>query len=992
MRRTNLFKLFRYSTERHNKPQVTNSKKFRAVAILSLVAVTVIALTLYRQAITTAQAQQSTENLEAASLFEANAAADQQKNKPEITEQPDLKAASDNPAQLSPEGSVCGWSASTVYPVTILDQATATVGGNLYTFGGASTAIIANAYKFDGTTWTPIAPLPAALEFPTAVSDGTNIYILGGALVGTGTPQTTLYRYDPVANTYTPLASFTTGTWNAAAVFLGGKIYKFAGTGPATASTNVLEIYDVAGNTWAPGAPYPLSISFVGAFVQGGFIYGAGGIQSVGSLASLKTYRYDPVGNTWDDVAITDLPATRWGAASSITGYGVNNGWVLAGGYVAGTATANISTSVIRWNPITNVWDTLTSMSVGERARMTGAILAGSFYVIGGRSMASAGFVGTNSNQKLLCFSGVAVISAGTAALVSESFPPPNGAPDPGETVTVSLPLQNVGDTATTNLTATLQATGGVTNPNPAAQNYGVLPPLGMATTRNFTFTVDPNQICGSTITLTWLVNDGATNYPNVVKTFIVGTPVQVTENFDGVTAPNLPAGWTTTQDSGTTITWTTTATGPNSAPNSAFANDPATVNMSSLVSPMVPISSTSSRLSFKNKYITESTFDGMVLEMAIGAGAFQDIITAGGSFVSGGYNATISTAFASPIAGRMAWSGTSAGGYIDTAVNLPAAANGQMVQFRWRMASDNSVAATGVNVDDVVILNGYVCTAGSSVRSRADFDGDGKTDLSVFRPSQGNWYLNRSTAGFSVIGWGISTDVLVPGDYDGDGKTDTAVFRATADPAQPDFFVLNSNGFTVSGMSWGIAGDIPVVADYDIDAKSDVAVFRPSSNTWYILKSGGGTTVTVFGQAGDVPVAGNFAGSANADMTLYRSSTNSWVTQIFGGGVLNFVHGQAGDILVPADYDGDNIDDRAVFRPSTGQWFVLKSTNGTVAITAWGNSTDVPVPGDYDGDGSDDVAIYRNGQWWLNRSTSGVLVASFGIATDKPVPRQYIP
>ena len=987
MRRKNLFKFSWYTAERPNKPQFTRSKKFRVVAILSLVALAAVSLTLYRQAITTAQAQESTKNSEAASLVEANAA-ERPTNKPEVIELPNPKADSDNPAQLTPEGSVCGWSDSTVYPITILDQATATVGSNLYTFGGVSTAIIANSYKFDGTTWTPIAPLPAALEFPTAVTDGTNIYILGGALVGTGTPQTTLFRYNVALDTYTPLASFTTGTWNTAAVFLGGKIYKFAGTGPATASTNVLEIYDVATNTWAPGAPYPLAISFVGAFVRGGFIYGAGGIQSVGSVASNKTYRYDPVANSWDDAAIADLPATRWGAASSITSYGVNNGWVLAGGYVAGTVTANISTSVVRWNPTTNIWDTLTSMT-GERSRMTGAILNGNFYVIGGRSMASSAFVGTNSNQKLLCFSGVAVISSGTATVVSESYPPPNGVPDPGETVSVRLPLQNVGDTATTNLTATLQATGGVTNPNPASQNYGVLPPGGPATTKDFTFTVNPAAVCGSTITLTWVINDGATNYPNVVKTFIVGTPIVVTQNFDGVTAPALPAGWTTTQDSGTEITWTTSTTGPSSAPNSAFANDPATINMSSLVSPSFAVSSTSSKLSFKNKYVTESTFDGMVLEMSIGAGGFQDIITAGGSFASGGYNATISTGFMSPISGRMAWSGTSAGGYIDTVVNLPAAANGQNVQFRWRMASDSSVASTGVNIDDVQLLNGYSCATGS-VRSRADFDGDGKTDLSVFR--SGTWYLNESTAGFVAFGWGAASDTLTPGDFDGDGKTDAAVFRANADPAQPDFYILNSNGFTVTGASWGIAGDIPVVADYNNDGKSDIAVYRPSNNTWYVLNSGGGATTTVFGQAGDVPVAGNFGGSANADLTVFRSSTNSWVTQINGGGTLNFVHGQAGDILVPADYDGDNIDDRAVFRPSTGQWFVLKSTDGTVSITSWGNSTDVPVPGDYDGDGKDDLAVYRNGQWWLNRSTAGTTVQSFGLAGDTPVPRRYLP
>ena len=70
---------------------------------------------------------------------------------------------------------------------------------------------------------------------------------------------------------------------------------------------------------------------------------------------------------------------------------------------------------------------------------------------------------------------------------------------------------------------------------------------------------------------------------------------------------------------------------------------------------------------------------------------------------------------------------------------------------------------------------------------------------------------------------------------------------------------------------------------------------------------------------------------------------------------------------------------------------FVLIVT-GSVAIVAFGTSTDVPVPGDYDGDGSDDVAVYRNGQWWLNRSTAGVTVQNFGIASDTPVPRRYLP
>ena len=289
---------------------------------------------------------------------------------------------------------------------------------------------------------------------------------------------------------------------------------------------------------------------------------------------------------------------------------------------------------------------------------------------------------------------------------------------------------------------------------------------------------------------------------------------------------------------------------------------------------------------------------------------------------------------------------------------------------------------------------NDYACNI--AVKSRADFDGDGKTDLSVFRPSEGNWYLNRSTAGFAAIGFGNSTDTLVPGDYDGDGKTDTAVFRPSNTATSPDFYVLNSNGFTVSGIAWGSTGDTPVVADYDADGKTDAAVYRSSNNTWYVLNSNGGSNYTaVFGVAGDVPMAMDTNGDGRAQIAMYRASNNTWyIARPTGTPATNFdaiPFGVSGDRLVPADDDGDNKDDVAVYRPSNGTWYINKSTGGTVGIP-FGNSTDVPVPGDYDGDGSDDVAIYRGGTWYVSRSTSGLLVQPFGIGTDTAIPARYIP
>lgn len=321
-----------------------------------------------------------------------------------------------------------------------------------------------------------------------------------------------------------------------------------------------------------------------------------------------------------------------------------------------------------------------------------------------------------------------AVIASAGATLVSESCTPANGAIDPGETVTVSLCVQNVGTTATTNLVGTLQATGGVTNPS-GPQNYGALPPGGPPVCRNFTFTA--NGACGTTITATLQMQDGATNLGNVTYTFTLGTQkVAFAENFDGVTAPALPAGWVAQPvigaacSSGTTRPWRT-ATSPNdTAPNSASAPDPNCVNDIRLDSPTIAITTNQAQLTFRNNFDVESTFDGGVLEISIAGGAFQDIIAAGGSFVTGGYNGTISTAFSSPIGGRQAWTGNSAG-FITTTVNLPAAADDQNIVLRWRMATDSSIADVGWHIDTIRITDGFeCCTAAAGGPCAENFDG----------------------------------------------------------------------------------------------------------------------------------------------------------------------------------------------------------------------------------------------------------------------------
>jgi len=259
-----------------------------------------------------------------------------------------------------------------------------------------------------------------------------------------------------------------------------------------------------------------------------------------------------------------------------------------------------------------------------------------------------------------------------------------------------------------------------------------------------------------------------------------------------------------------------------------------------------------------------------------------------------------------------------------------------------------------------------------------ADFDGDGRTDLSVFRQSDGNWYLMRSSQGFTGFPWGISTDTTVPGDFDGDDKTDAAVFRPLADGSLPDFYVLRSSDSTVRYISWGVPGDRPVIADYDGDHFDDIAVWRQSNNRWYVLRSSDGGLLSFANVSNGRPCPGDFDGDGRADFCNYmggewfvaRSSVNYQIIVYAAGG-------GGGDGPAAADYDGDGKTDPAVYLASVGTWNIAYSAGGHATIR-WGISTDIPVPGDYDGDGRADIAVYRDGTWWLLQSRDGIAARQF--------------
>jgi Tol biopolymer transport system component len=212
---------------------------------------------------------------------------------------------------------------------------------------------------------------------------------------------------------------------------------------------------------------------------------------------------------------------------------------------------------------------------------------------------------------------------------------------------------------------------------------------------------------------------DGQTIVFHTLATNIVPsgapTPIAFSQNFDAVTAPALPSGWSAQSPvSGNGLRWVTSAgASPPAAslPNSASVDEEGVVSNKLLDSPLLTLAAQPATLSFRRFHDLEvdagGAYDGLVLELSVNGGGFIDAIGAGGTFTQGGYTGVISSNFSSPIAGRNAWTGATGGSYATTVYTLPGnIASGSSVRFRWRLATDLSVAGNGARIDSITSTN----------------------------------------------------------------------------------------------------------------------------------------------------------------------------------------------------------------------------------------------------------------------------------------------
>jgi Kelch motif/Galactose oxidase, central domain len=522
--------------------------------------------------------------------------------------------------------------------------------------------------------WTVVANYPLISESVSCSSDGTFAYCVGGFDGVNFVPTNQFNQYDPVANTWSPLPNIPTAFYDAPSVYAPNtnSIYVFGGIDGTFTPRDLLQIYDITAGTWTTGANMPGPRYFAGAVYFNGQIYVAGGFD-INGIETTTTWAYDPVANTWNP-GLAPIPAPTGGAGYS----SFDGNFYLAGTWNGGQG----STQHFRYDIIANLWAPVAPVPVNIY-RPASATIGTNTYLVGGGNP----FVAPESVKR----------KAGKV---------PNLAQHPS----TRSPAVSYNSTYIYDVFADSWTTGPNTN---VAHGF-----TGGTAIGNLLIVVTGFDGVGGDTNIVEAASEGPTPTPTPAC-----TPA-VSENFDGETPPALPPGWLATNiidPDG--VFWQTSDTGTpvppaDSPPNAAWVNEPDVESDKELDTPVFTYA-VGDQLTFRSNYNLEEAdaaiaYDNGLLEISTDGGStFQEIIAAGGSFVTGGYDHTdISPDFNNPCMVQYGptqdnWSGLSnggAGGFQTTTVNLPAAGAGQNVKVRWRECTDSSVTIEGWRVDNVTV------------------------------------------------------------------------------------------------------------------------------------------------------------------------------------------------------------------------------------------------------------------------------------------------
>jgi hypothetical protein len=279
------------------------------------------------------------------------------------------------------------------------------------------------------------------------------------------------------------------------------------------------------------------------------------------------------------------------------------------------------------------------------------------------------------------------------------------------------------------------------------------------------------------------------------------------------------------------------------------------------------------------------------------------------------------------------------------------------------------------------------------------DFDGDGKSDQTVYRGTSGLYFFNKTNGGYSAVSWGDKTFTPIHGDFDGDSIQDRGLVVSLGGYLY--WYIVKSSDGSLYSKSWGLLGDKIVVADYNGNGVDEIAVFR--GGAWFIIDENGAGQARYWGlPTGDTPVPADYDGDGETDLAIYRAGDGMWwvLYSGFDDGVISTYYSAnqwglpwVGDLPTPADYTGDGKADIAVWRPTDGTWYVKNIHTGETISQQWGLPGDVPLPGhDRNGDGAKDFTVFRpgTGMWYYNLRNGSTDAVQFGLSGDL-LPKRYV-
>ena len=497
------------------------------------------------------------------------------------------------------------------------------------------------------------------------------------------------------SSNWSVVASMPQDIYGAATASNGVFSYALGGYSTSTGTTlDTFYRYNPVNERWETRLAMPAAVAMASAVYvpTSDRIYVFGGFDPNTSVFSDATRVFDLATGTWDTAA--NMPAPR---AFMASGYNTANGkiYLVGGNDSADPASAKATTW--EYDPAADTFTT--------RAPIPHAVGGSAFGVIGGHFYLAGGLDALGAVVDLTWDYNIAANSwAAKTAMPSPTNAAGSAAASGklwsfgGESASGPVDMTESYDPATDTWTSGPSLSGART--------------LVGGTAIGSTLVAAGGSDGTSSTARTEVLDAGSASCVNPTTTF--------SENFDGVTPPALPAGWTATNAEGPAPPWQTSNSGmptppADTPPNAAFVDNPQVVSDKRLDSPSIPISTSAAQLTFRNNYYTETTFDGGVLEISIGGGAFRDIRDAGGTLVVGTYDGTLQTGLGNPLSGRLAWTGNSNNGFVTSVAILPASAAGQNVVLRWRLGSDMSAGAPGWRIDSIKITAAATASSASA-------------------------------------------------------------------------------------------------------------------------------------------------------------------------------------------------------------------------------------------------------------------------------------